>query len=68
MATKKEKPKELKKPAGEGKPGKKRPVKENTDTAPDELIDDKPDTDEPVDREIRNDAVLRGEDHADEKL
>lgn len=67
MANKKEKQKGSKKPVGGGIPTRKTPVKEDADTAPDEFIDEKPDTDQPIDRQIRNDAVLRGEDHADEK-
>lgn len=27
-----------------------------------------PDTDQPIEGQVRNDATLRGEDHADEKL
>jgi hypothetical protein len=40
--------------------GKKTAVKD-TDTEPDEFIGHDADTDQPVDRQIMNDAVLRGE-------
>lgn len=78
MANKKDKEEGLKKQArkkfeteaGEDQPaaGKKTPAGEDPDTVPDEFIATKPDIDEPVDRQVRNDAVLRGEDHANDKL
>jgi hypothetical protein len=40
--------------------GKKKAVKD-TDTEPDEFLGPEADTDQPVDRQILNDAVLRGE-------
>lgn len=40
--------------------------KRDTDTAPDEFIGPDADTDVPIDGAVKNDAVLRGEDHADE--
>jgi|GEM_PF-6731718 len=40
--------------------------KRDTDTAPDEFISPDADTDLPIDGSVENDAVLRGEDHADE--
>jgi hypothetical protein len=40
--------------------------KRDTDTAPDEFIGPDADTDQPLDGTVINDAVLRGEDHADE--
>jgi hypothetical protein len=40
--------------------------KRDTDTAPDEFIGPDADTDVPLDGSVKNDAVLRGEDHADE--
>jgi hypothetical protein len=40
--------------------------KRDTDTAPDEFISPEADTDQPLDGTVVNDAVLRGEDHADE--
>jgi hypothetical protein len=41
--------------------------KRDTDTAPDEFIGPDADTDLPLDGTVENDAVLRGEDHADER-
>jgi len=41
--------------------------KRDNDTAPDEFISPDADTDLPLDGAVENDAVLRGEDHADEK-
>ena len=41
--------------------------KRDTDTEPDEFIAPEADTDIPLDGSVKNDAVLRGEDHADEK-
>ena len=41
--------------------------KRDTDTEPDEFIGPDADTDIPSDGSVENDAVLRGEDHADEK-
>lgn len=38
-----------------------------TDTAPDEFIGPNADTDQPVDGQIINDAVLRGEPKADDR-
>jgi hypothetical protein len=40
--------------------------KRDTDTEPDEFIGPDADTDVPLDGSVKNDAVLRGEDHADE--
>jgi hypothetical protein len=40
--------------------------KRDTDTGPDEFIGPDADTDLPTDGSVKNDAVLRGEDHADE--
>jgi hypothetical protein len=40
--------------------------KRDTDTAPDEFIGPDADTDLPTDGAVKNDAVLRGEDHAEE--
>jgi hypothetical protein len=40
--------------------------KRDTDTEPDEFIGPEADTDVPLDGSVKNDAVLRGEDHADE--
>lgn len=43
--------------------------KNQTDTAPDEFIAPNADTDVPLDNEgIVNDAVLRGEDHENDKV
>jgi len=39
--------------------------KRDTDTEPDEFIGPDADTDIPQDGSVKNDAVLRGEDHAD---
>ncbi|WP_276484004.1 hypothetical protein [Paraflavitalea pollutisoli] len=54
---------------------KKQPVDEEVkealkapDTAPDEFIAPKADTDIPIDGQVRNDAVLRGEDHAQDRI
>lgn len=38
------------------------------DTAPDEFIAPDADTDVPIDGQVRNDAVLRGEDHAQDRI
>lgn len=46
---------------------KKIPTKD-TDTEPDEFIGHDADTDQPVDRQILNDSVLRGEGYAGNKL
>jgi hypothetical protein len=43
------------------------PGKNNTDTAPDEFISPNADTDQPIEGQVINDAVLRGEPHADDK-
>lgn len=77
MTNKKDKEEGLKKRAREGFetgagrnssiPDKGAPEKGDTDTAPDEFIAPNVDTDEPIDGEVRNDAVLRGEDHANDK-
>ena len=40
--------------------------KRDTDTAPDEFIGPDADTDVPLDNSVENDAVLRGEPHADD--
>jgi hypothetical protein len=40
-------------------------VNSDSDTEPDEFISPKADTDEPIDHQILNDAVLRGEPHTD---
>ncbi|OQP44471.1 hypothetical protein A4H97_08835 [Niastella yeongjuensis] len=45
---------------------KKELQKRDTDTAPDEFIGPDADTDVPLDGSVQNDAVLRGENHADE--
>jgi hypothetical protein len=45
---------------------KKELQKRDTDTGPDEFIGPDADTDVPLDGSVKNDAVLRGEDHADE--
>jgi hypothetical protein len=42
---------------------KESPVKNDTDTEPDEFIGPDADTDLPIDGEVVNDAVLRGEPH-----
>ncbi len=47
---------------------KKELQKRDTDTAPDEFIGPDADTDLPIDGSVVNDAVLRGEPHADDKL
>lgn len=44
------------------------PEKKDTDTEPDEFIGPNADTDQPVEGQIRNDAVLRGEEHADDNI
>jgi hypothetical protein len=44
---------------------KKELQKRDTDTGPDEFIGPDADTDVPLDGSVKNDAVLRGEDHAD---
>lgn len=38
------------------------------DTAPDEFIGPQADTDIPIDGQVRNDATLRGEDHAQDRI
>jgi len=43
------------------------PLKGETDMEPDEFLAPNADTDLPIDHHVSNDAVLRGEDHADEK-
>jgi hypothetical protein len=40
------------------------PAKNDTDTEPDEFIGPEADTDQPINGEVINDAVLRGEPHA----
>jgi hypothetical protein len=47
---------------------KKELQKRDTDTAPDEFIGPDADTDLPIDGSVVNDAVLRGEPHADDKV
>jgi hypothetical protein len=71
MTTAKEK-EEPKKNAQKGKNNvnvelQKELQKRDTDTAPDEFIGPDADTDVPLDGSVKNDAVLRGEDHADEQ-
>lgn len=39
-----------------------------TDMEPDEFLAPNADTDQPIDHQVLNDAVLRGEDHANEKV
>jgi hypothetical protein len=55
---------------GSGNPGNKKenPVKNDTDTEPDEFIGPDADTDLPIDGQVVNDAVLRGEPHADNDI
>lgn len=73
MATKKDKPAENEKPANPATevPNdykiEKTPAQKDSDTAPDEFIGRYADTDIPEDGQIRNDAMLRGEDHVDEE-
>jgi len=43
------------------------PLKADSDMEPDEFLAPNADTDVPIDHHVANDAVLRGEDHADEK-
>lgn len=45
---------------------KKATAKTDSDTEPDEFLGPNADTDQPIDGEVINDAVLRGEDHADD--
>jgi len=59
----------------ESKPGKdnslikeETPAKNDTDTEPDEFIGPDADTDLPIDGEVINDAVLRGEPHANTEI
>ena len=47
---------------------KETPVKNDMDTEPDEFIGPDADTDLPIDGEVVNDAVLRGEPHADKDI
>lgn len=47
---------------------KKALQKRDTDTAPDEFIGPDADTDVPLDNSVENDAVLRGEPHADDTV
>jgi hypothetical protein len=47
---------------------KENPVKNDTDTEPDEFIGPDADTDLPIDGQVVNDAVLRGEPHADNDI
>jgi hypothetical protein len=56
--------------SGPGNPGNKKenPVKNDTDTEPDEFIGPDADTDLPIDGQVVNDAVLRGEPHADSDI
>lgn len=44
------------------------PVKADSDMEPDEFLAPNADTDLPIDHHVANDSVLRGEDHADEKV
>lgn len=44
------------------------PVKNDTDTEPDEFIGTNADTDQPIDGQVINDAVLRGEPHANTEI
>ncbi|MDF2193442.1 hypothetical protein [Paraflavitalea sp. CAU 1676] len=44
------------------------PAANGPDTAPEDPGAPAADTDLPIDGEVRNDAVLRGEEHADEKI
>lgn len=52
--------------SGESVDQEKTPVKAEPDTGPDEFIGPNADTDLPLDREVINDAVLRGEPKADD--
>ena len=45
---------------------KKATAKTDTDTEPDEFLGPNADTDQPIEGQVINDAVLRGEDHADD--
>jgi hypothetical protein len=47
---------------------KENPAKNDTDTEPDEFIGPDADTDLPIDGQVVNDAVLRGEPHADSDI
>jgi hypothetical protein len=47
---------------------KKENPKNDTDTEPDEFIGPDADTDLPIDGQVVNDAVLRGEPHADDDI
>jgi hypothetical protein len=47
---------------------KENSVKNDTDTEPDEFIGPDADTDLPIDGQVVNDAVLRGEPHADNDI
>jgi hypothetical protein len=75
MTTKKDKQKELKKNnqfetslSNDNKVVQKEtPVKNDSDTEPDEFISPNADTDLPIEGQVINDAVLRGEPHADDK-
>ena len=49
------------------KPQKKVPAENETDTAPDEFIGPNADTDQPIDGQVTNDAVLRGEPSAHDR-
>lgn len=51
--------------AGKGLNDKLEKAKNNTDTAPDEFLSPKADTDLPIDGQVLNDASLRGEMHED---
>lgn len=46
----------------------KNPVKNDTDTEPDEFIGTNADTDQPINGQVINDAVLRGEPHANTEI
>lgn len=47
-------------------PNPNEPTANDIDTAPDETVGADADTDTPIDREVVNDAVLRGEDRPDD--
>jgi hypothetical protein len=47
---------------------KKIPPQTDSDVEPDEFIGTNADTDQPLDGQVTNDAVLRGEPHADDNL
>jgi hypothetical protein len=55
----------LKISADKGLNDKLKKEKNNTDTAPDEFLSPKADTDQPIDGQVLNDGVLRGEPYDD---